>query len=468
MGRFVHKRLLPTLLISVGLSVGFSASLVSTAMADSKIEFQAKKLNAEQLLKKQGQAVAFIHKAFKALPKDHRGKSAPFLKSLAATAKNIKQLSAAAKAKDGKTFAATLPVLAQSIAQLNQTYRLAKLKDKKIAVGVETLNKAWRQYLKRVKGGKAKNDKELAKANGRRIKDMQRRLDKMAQNKMNAREKRELERLRKLLDKAQANNRKADQQWYTSIILADFAGYYAGYYYYYTAYDPSYATFYRDSWEYFSTEVSYSYQESYSYYESYSWESYEQTVETSESYDFEQTSEEYNSFEAEYEQTEETVDTAVEEEYQATDEDKAIDTAEDYDSDEKVDDVGDNPDPEADAQSEVEDDSAAADDNSQDDQAYLNDDASDEAAAPDDSGDDDSAAPADDNNDDNAAAPDDNNDDNAAAPDDNNDDQAAPDDNGGDDNQADDNGGDDNAADDNSGGDDGGGDDNGGGDDDGG
>lgn len=446
-----HRSVIPALLISAALGIGFSGLLPSPAMADSKIEFQAKKLNAAQLLEKQHQAVAFILKAYKEIPKEKRGKSAPFLKSLSATAKNIKLVSDAVKAKDNKKFAASLPMLAQSIAELDQTYRMAKLKNKKVAVGVKTLNKAWDAYLKRVKGSKAANDKELATANGRRIKDMQRRLDKMAQNKgIKDKEKREIERLRKLLDKAQANNRKANQQWYTSMILADFAGIYAGYYYYYTAYDPTYASFYQESWEYFSTEVSYSYTESSSYYESYSWESYEQTVETSESYDFEQTSEEYNSFESEYEQTDETVDSAVEEEYQATDEDKAIDAAEDYDSPEQVDDVGDNPDPEADAESTVEDDTAAADDNataddnSQDDDAYMNDEPDEAVAddnASDDNGADDNAS--DDNGADDSAAPDDNGADDSAAPDDNSDDSAAPDDSGGDDTPSDDGGGDD-------------------------
>ena len=228
MERSKNKSLLPALLVSLSLGIGFAGSLVTEASAQGKIEFQAKKLNAAQLLRKQRESIAFIFQAFKKIPKAQRGKSAPFLKALLTTSKAIKDVEKTVKTKNNKQFAVALPKLAQAIAQLNQTYKLSKLRDKKVGIGVTTLNKAWRQYLKRVQGSKAANNKDLARNNGRRIHDMRRRLDKMGQNKhMTNKQKRELERLRRLLDKAQANNRRANQQWYTSIILADFAGYYA-------------------------------------------------------------------------------------------------------------------------------------------------------------------------------------------------------------------------------------------------
>jgi hypothetical protein len=107
--------------IFMATSVGMTISLPQTVFADDKVEFQAKKLTAPQMLAKQQQAVTFILKSFKAIDKAKRGKSAPFLKALASTAKNIETVKAAAEAKDGKTFANTLPLLQQSIATLNQT-----------------------------------------------------------------------------------------------------------------------------------------------------------------------------------------------------------------------------------------------------------------------------------------------------------------------------------------------------------
>lgn len=451
MKRTINRSLLFALLVTTSLGATMLAPNSVLAAADNTIAYQAKKLTAPQMLAKQQQAVAFILKNFKAIDPKKRGKSAPFLKALASTAKSIEAVKTAAEAKDKKAFANALPVMAQSIATLNQTYKLSKLKNKKIATGVKTLNTVWDLYLKRVMGGKAAKPDEQAKANGRRINDMQKRLDKMAQNqKITAAQKKELERLRKLLEKAKANNRKPTQQWYTAYILADFAGYYAGYYYWYAAYDPTYAAYYQSSWEYFSHEVSYSYQESFSYYESYSFESYEQTsIETSESYDFSYSAEEYSAFDAEYEATDDSLDQATEEEYQATDLDDEIEAADDYDDpNETVDDAGDNPDDEADAASGLEDEQALADNNPDNDDDYLNDDA----------GDDDQASADDDGGDDSADAADDSGDDSADAADDDGGDDSMDSDDGGGDDSADDGGGDDGGGDD-GGGDDGGGDD---------
>ena len=446
----INRSLLLALFMTTSLSATVLIPDYVLAAADDTIAFQAKKLTAPQMLAKQQQAVAFILKSYKAIDKQKRGKSAPFLKALASTAKSIEVVKTAAEAKDTKAFANGLPVLAQSIATLNQTYKPSKLKDKKVATGVKTLNSMWDLYLKRVIGGKAAKPEEMAKSNGRRINDMQKRLDKMAKNdKITAQQKKELERLCKLLEKAKANNRKPTQQWYTAYILADFAGYYAGYYYWYAAYDPTYAAYYQSSWEYFSHEVSFIYQESYSYYESYSFESYEQTsVETSESYDFDYSAEEYSAFDAEYEATDDSLDQATEDEYQATDEDDEIEAADDYDDpNETVDDVGDNPDDEADAASNLDDEQASADDNPDNDDDYLNDDSgADDEASSDDDGGDNNADAADDSGDDSA----DSADDGADAADDGGDDSM-------DDGGADDGGTDDGGADD--GGDDGGGDD---------
>ena len=450
--RAIRGAALPAVLISFGLT--FATLPLAPAHAASQVEFRAKKLNAEQLLKKQGQAVQFILKNFKALPKEQRGKSAPFLKALSNTAKQLKEVRKAAASKDSKAFAAKLPELAAAVAQVDATFKLSGIKDKKVKLGVKTLDKAWNAYLKRVKGGKAPNAKELATKNGRRIHDMQKRLDKMAANKnMTKRQKREIERLQGLLRKALAASKHGNQQWYATVLIADFEGYYAGYYYWYAAYDPQHYQFYRDSWDYFSTSTEYFYSESYSYYEEYSWASYEESVETSESYDFEYTSEEYQSFESEYESSEETLDTATEEEYSATDEDKAIEAADDYDSNEAVDDAADNPDQEADAASDLSDDQSDAADAADEDSSYLDDNSNEEASA--DNNADDSTAN-DGDQDDNAAA-DDAGDENANADDGSDDagmdnnadgDESAADDSSGDDNSADDGGGDDNGGDD--------------------
>ena len=75
MKRSIRAGALPAVLLSFGLV--FAAMPTGSAVAASQIEFQAKKLNAGQLLKKQGQALSFILKNFKAIPKDKRGKSAP-------------------------------------------------------------------------------------------------------------------------------------------------------------------------------------------------------------------------------------------------------------------------------------------------------------------------------------------------------------------------------------------------------
>lgn len=442
----INRSLLAAVFFAAG--VGITTTLPTRAFAaNDKVEFQAKKLTAPQMLAKQQQAVAYILKSYKAIDKAKRGKSAPFLKALASTAKQIETVKKAAEAKDAKTFANALPVLAQSIATLNQTFKLSGLKDKKVSTGVKTLNKMWDLYIKRVMGGKAKDPGAMAKNNGRRIREMEQRLDKMAANKMTAKQKKELDRLRKLLAKAKANNKRPSQQWYTAYIIADFAGYYAGYYYWYAAYDPTYVAFYQDSWEYFSHEVTYSYEESYSYYESYSFESYESTsVETSESYDFDYSAEEYTSFESEYEQTEDSIDQTAEEEYQATDEDDEIETADDYDDpNETVDDAGDDPDETADADSGL-DEEPAADDNPDNDDDFLdeasNDDGGDDAAD-DDGGADEAADDGNDGADD--AAMDDGNDDGGA---DDGADDAGADDGGSDDGGADDGGGDDGGGDD--------------------
>jgi hypothetical protein len=446
MKRSIRVAALPAAMVSFALA--FAILPAGPALAAAQVEFQAKKLNAEQMLEKQGQAVSYILKNIKALPNDKRGKSAPFLKALAATAKNIETVRSAAKAKDNKKLASSLPELASAIAQVNATHALSGIKDKKIDLGVKTLDKVWKDYLKQVKGGSAANAQQIATKNGRRISDMKQRLDKMASNKkMTKRQKTELQRLQKLLAKAQSANKSKDQQWYTVMLLADFDGYYTGYYYWYAAYEPQYYDFYKDSWEYFSTNSSYFYSESSSYYESYSWSSYEESVEVSESYDFEYTSEEYQSFESEYESTEETLDTAAEEEYSATDEDKAIEAADEYDSPENVEDAADDPDPEADAASEMNDDAAdAVDDNSNDDAAAEDNSENqdvDNADTPDD-------AAADDNSDDNGQ------DDNATA-DDASDDTSADDaSDTADDSAADDSAGDDDSSADDSGGDDGG------------
>ncbi|MBL0371416.1 hypothetical protein JJB09_05190 [Rhizobium sp. KVB221] len=443
-------------LISLGLA--FAGITAAPAHAASEIEFQAKKLNADQLLKKQQQAISFILKNYKALPKDKRGKSAPFLKALSATAKNIKAVTAAAQAKDNKKFAAILPELAASVAQVNATFKLSGIKDHKVALGVKTLDKVWSEYLKRVKGGKAANSQEIATKNGRRINDMKRRLDTMAANKaITKNQKRELDQLRRQLDKASDANKRGNQQWYAVMLLADFDGYYAGYYYWYSAYDQNDSAFYRDSWEYFSTTSSYFYSETSSYYESYSWESYELSVETSESYDFEYTSEEYQSFESEYESTEETLETSVEEEYSATEEDQSIEQAEDYDSNETVDDAADNPDPEADAASDMQDEQAdAADDNSYlddstDAQDMTTDDPSDDQSADSPDASDDASATADDDGQNDSVADDASDDasmDNDSSADESSADDSASDDSSADDSAADDSAADDSAADD--------------------
>ncbi len=67
--------------------------------------------------------------------------SAPLLKALAVAAKQLQAVDKAARGKKTASLAKTLPKYASAVAQVQLSYSLAKIKDKKVKIGIQTLGK---------------------------------------------------------------------------------------------------------------------------------------------------------------------------------------------------------------------------------------------------------------------------------------------------------------------------------------
>lgn len=322
-------RLVKVLMLSAAVLAGGPFAVSGGAQAAATMQNTAKKLTAAQMLDRQGVAVTVIAKRYTALPKDARGRSAPFLKGLIDLANAYRDVGTASKARDNKKMGAALPKVATSLAKLNSAYQLSGIHDPTIADSLKSLNGLWRSYLKVVNVGASQKSGKQSTASVRKINQMRHELMKRsASHKPDRRAASQRAHLLALLKEADAASRRADQLWYASMLMAEVYGYYAGSYEYYTAYEPTYAVEYRESWRMVSSETGYFYSESVSYYEEYSWSSYEETVEVSESYDFGMTEQELTTAETQIETTGVSVSAETESLYQASEERQTLDTVE--------------------------------------------------------------------------------------------------------------------------------------------
>lgn len=322
-------RFMRVLMLSTAVLTGGQFMAAGGGQANAAAQTSPVRLTAQQMLDRQGVALTVITRSYTALPKDARGRSAPFLKGLIDLANAYRDVGNASKARDSRKMGAALPKVATSLAKLNSAYQLSGIRDPNIAASLKSLNSLWKSYLKvvdvRVSQKSAKQiEVSSRKINQMRSELMRRSTDQRSDRRVAAQRAHILA----LLKEADAASRQADQLWYAAMLMAEVYGYYAGTYEYYSTYEPIYLTEYRDSWQIISTETRYFYTESVSYYEEYSWSSYEETIEVSESYDFGLTEQELTAVETEVETSGIAVSQEAESLYQASDERQTLDSVE--------------------------------------------------------------------------------------------------------------------------------------------
>ena len=321
-------RLVKVLMLSAAVLAGGPLAVTEGARAFAAAQNAPVKLTAAQMLGRQQVAVTIIAKSYTTLPKEARGRSAPFLKGLIDVANAYREVAAASRARDNRKMGAALPKVATSLAKLNSAYQLSGIRDPKIAGSLKSLNGLWKTYLKVVNVGAPRSSQKQATASARKISHMRRELmGRSASQKGDRRAAAQRAHLLALLREADAASRQADQLWYASMLMAEIYGYYAGAYEYYSAYEPAYAVDYRESWQTISTETQYFYRESVTYYEEYTWTSYEQTVEVSESYEFGLSETEFTAAETAVETSGASV-SEVEGLYQSSEERQTLDSVE--------------------------------------------------------------------------------------------------------------------------------------------
>lgn len=317
------------LVLSTAVMAGGPITVSYAGQAAAVVQSGPLKLSAAQMLDRQGVAVAVIAKSYTTLPKEARGRSAPFLKGLIDVANAYRDAGLASKAHDNRKMGAALPKVATALAKLNSAYQLSGIRDPKIADSLKSLNVLWRSYLKVVTVNAPRKSDKQAAISARKISHMRHELmRRSASQKGDRRAAAQRAHLLLLLQQADAASRQADQLWYASMLMAEVYGYYAGAYEYYSAYEPAYAVDYRESWQSVSSETEYFYSESVSYYEEYSWSSYEQTVEVSESYEFGLTEQEFTAAQTEVETSGVSVGAEVESLYQSSEERQTLDSVE--------------------------------------------------------------------------------------------------------------------------------------------
>jgi hypothetical protein len=324
------SRLVKVLMLSAAIAVGAPIATFDAGAASAATQNAPVKLTAAQMLNRQRLAVSVMSKTYAALPKQARGKSTPFLKGLIDLANAYKEVDAASKARNSRKMGAALPKVATAIAKLNSAYQLSGIANPQLSASMKSLNLLWKDYLKVVKvtAPKKTSSKQMM-VSSRKIDKMRHELMKRnISHKGDRRAAAQRAHMLALLKQADEANRRADEAWYASILMAEILGYYAGSYEYYTVYEPSYAVDYRQSWNVISVETSYFYSESVTYYEEYHWTSYEQTVDVSESYDFGLSQTEVTTVETQIEQTNVTVDQEAVTLYEAAEDRKALDTVE--------------------------------------------------------------------------------------------------------------------------------------------
>lgn len=423
---FARKRLAHRLLAAAAvLHFTLAPSLLLPPRFEAFAAPAARKATADGLLVQAQKSLALTVASARRSPGIKTKAAGPFVKALGQADKAFKALRKAAASKRPKDFARALAAANRAVGRFNGAYRLSGLTDKPVKKSVGDLNKSWKAYFKRVGGAKTAATPKSTKENARRISALKGRLSKLSsRGNVDPRQKRELQRMQRALERAEAANRIAASQWLALAMLDEVFGWYGGFYDYVVVYDPAYAADYRDVYAYWS-DVSTYYDVQYeSYYESYSFTSYEESYTVEEEYSVSFTSEEETLI-----TTEETqVETSVETLYQESEASSVLETEEaalqqeeqNVGSAAPVEDPAAIADPEADAQTL--DESAAPID--EDDAFALStgDAAGDAAPAADDAAD---TAPAD--NDAATTAPDENG---AASPSDDNADQAQPDDDG--------------------------------------
>lgn len=324
------SRLVKILMLSAAIAAGAPITTLDAGTASAATQNAPVKLTAAQMLNRQRLAVSVMSKTYAALPRQARGKSTPFLKGLIDLANAYKEVDAASKTRNSRKMGAALPKVATAIAKLNSAYQLSGIADPKLSASMRSLNTLWKDYLKVVKvtAPKKTSSKQMM-VSSRKIDKMRHELMKRnISHKGDRRAAAQRAHMLALLKQADEANRRADEAWYASILMAEILGYYAGSYEYYTVYEPRYAVDYRRSWNVISVETSYFYSESVTYYEEYHWTSYEQTVDVSESYDFGLSQTEVTTVETQIEQTNVTVDQEAVTLYEAADDRKALDAVE--------------------------------------------------------------------------------------------------------------------------------------------
>ncbi|WP_370674088.1 hypothetical protein [Pleomorphomonas sp. PLEO] len=322
-------RLVKVLMLSAAVLAGGPLAGSCSAQAITAAQKAPAKLTAAQILDRQGVAVTVISKSYTALPKESRGRSAPFLKGLIDVANAYRDVAVASKARDNRKMGAALPKVATALAKLDSAYQLSGIRDQHIADSLKSLNVLWKTYLKVVDVGASRKSGKQSATSARKISHMRHELMRRGESqKGDRRAAAQRAHLLALLKEADAASRQADQLWYASMLMAEVYGYYAGAYEYYAAYEPTYAADYRESWQSISSETEYFYSESVSYYEEYSWTSYEETVEVSDSYEFGLTEEEFTAAQTEVETSGVSVGAEAESLYQSSDERQTLDSVE--------------------------------------------------------------------------------------------------------------------------------------------
>lgn len=324
---------------------------------------QNRKLTADELLVQAQRSLALTVAAAKRAPKIKSKAAAPFVKSLDETTKALKTLRTAASSRNAKRFSRALKQAFEAMGRLNATYRLSDLRAKDVRKGVQGVSKSWQAYFARVGGSKAAATPESTRANARRIASLKKSVSTVRDRRsMSPREVRELTLMLEALERAEAANRAAANQWLALLLLDEIFGWYGGYYDYIVIYEPEYAYYYREEYVYWSEVIEYTEVEFVTYYESYSFESYEETFIVEESYYVEFSEDETVLIE----EIEEEVETTVEELYQGSEsfETLSAETAEleqavQESSTQAIEDPADIPDPEVDEAAVLDEDAPA-------------------------------------------------------------------------------------------------------------
>ena len=272
----------------VALTIGIPAAAVSaTAAPVSDAVFNSAALSmmarapmsGNDLLRQSQRSLSLVSVSLKRMTRADRAKAAPMLKALKEADRALKAVKTATGNRDSRALARALSAASRAVGKLNSTYKRARLKDRNVKEGMRAFNASWQQTQKRLQGAKGRGNKELARANARRINAVKTRLVAQRDRRRDYRDEYdELVYLIAMLDRALYLNRYDDYQWQALAVLDDCYGYYDGYYDYMVVYQPDYIQYYRDDYYYWNgvnSQVVNSYDY---YYSDYSYNTYEETT----------------------------------------------------------------------------------------------------------------------------------------------------------------------------------------------